>query len=34
MARNRTLYHILAVTLIWIAAPAPLWIWLAFAIFG
>jgi hypothetical protein len=29
---NARLYRILAVSLIWVAAPAPLWIWAAFAV--
>ncbi len=28
------LYQSLAFGLIWIAAPAPLWIWVGFSIFG
>ena len=34
MTKNVTLYRSLAVALVWVAAPAPLWIWLGFALFG
>jgi len=30
--QNQRLYRLLAVALIWVAAPAPLWIWAAFAL--
>ena len=31
---NLCLYKSLAVGLIWVAAPAPLWIWVGFTLFG
>lgn len=32
--KNLCLYKSLVTGLIWVAAPAPLWIWAGFAVFG